>query len=101
MVEARYAGESSDAIPADRLVLDPIPLNAVTSDRISNGLVEPRSVLYLRPGKYKLSYTDADARQLFARDVTIRDRDAARPSDLADPPQPAQPAESTTTPQGE
>ena len=101
MVEARYADESSDAIPADRLVLDPIPLNAVTSDRISSGLVEPHSVLYLRPGKYKLTYTDADARRLFARDVTIRDRDAARPSDLADPPQPAQPAESATTTQGE
>ena len=101
MVEARYAGEGSDAIPADRLVLDPIPLNAVTSDRISNGLVEPRSVLYLRPGKYKLTYTDADARLLFARDVTIRGRDAARLSDLADPPQPAPPAESATTIQGE
>ncbi|MBT2144856.1 MULTISPECIES: hypothetical protein [unclassified Rhodanobacter] len=101
MVEARYADEGSDAIPADRLVLDPVPLNAVTSDRISNGLIEPRSVLYLRPGKYKLTCTDADARQLFAQDVTIRDRDAARPSDLADPPQPAQPAESATTPKGE
>ena len=100
MVEARYADESSDAIPADRLVLDPIPLDAVTSDRISNGLVEPHSVLYLRPGKYKLTYTDADARLLFARDITIRGRNAAL-SDLADPPQPAQPAESATTIQGE
>lgn len=100
MVEARYADEGSDAIPADRLVLDPIPLNAATSDRISNGLVEPRGVLYLRPGKYKLTYTDADARLLFARDVTIRDGNPARPSDLADPLQPAQPAESATTTQG-
>lgn len=101
MVEARYADESSDAIPADRLVLDPIPLNAVTSDRISNGLIEPHSVLYLRPGKYKLTYTDADARQLFAMDVTVKDKDAARSSDLADPPQSAQPTESATKPHRE
>jgi hypothetical protein len=101
MVEARYADEGSDAIPADRLVLDPIPLNAVTSDRVSNGLIEPHSVLYLRPGKYKLTYTDADARQLFAMDVTVKDKDAARSSDLADPPQSAQPTESTTQPHRE
>jgi len=101
MVEARYADEGSDAIPADRLVLDPIPLNAVTSDRVSNGLIEPHSVLYLRPGKYKLTYTDADARQLFAMDVTVKDKDAARSSDLADPPQSAQPTESATRPHRE
>ncbi|MBQ4854015.1 hypothetical protein IMW82_04955 [Rhodanobacter sp. B2A1Ga4] len=100
MVEARYADEGSDAIPADRLVLDPLPLNAVTSDRISNGLIEPHSLLYLRPGKYRLTYTDADAHQLFARDVTIRDGDAAPPSDLVDPPPPAPPAESASTTQG-
>jgi hypothetical protein len=97
MVEARYAGEGADAIPADRLVLDPLPLNATTSDRISNGLIEPHSLLYLRPGKYRLTYTDADAHQLFASDITIRDGDAAPSSALVDPP----PAESTTTIQGE
>lgn len=96
MVEARYAGEGADAIPADRLVLDPLPLNPTTSDRISNGLIEPHSLLYLRPGKYRLTYTDADAHQLFANDVTIRDGDAAPSSGLVDP----SPAESTTTTQG-
>ena len=71
LVEARYADEGADAIPADRLVLDPVPLNATTSDRISNGLIEPNSELYLRPGKYNLSWSAANSRVLFQQDIRI------------------------------
>ena len=71
LVEARYANEGADAIPADRLALDPVPLNATTSDRISNGLIEPNGELYLRPGKYTLTWTAADSRVLFQQDIRI------------------------------
>ena len=88
LVEARYADEGEDAIPADRLVLDPVPLNAVTIDRISNGLLGPSSELYLRPGKYKLTYTDADSHLLFSQDMTIPDggMETDQPSDHPNPP---------------
>lgn len=102
LVEARYANEGDDAIPADRLVLDPVPLNAVTIDRISNGLLGPSSELYLRPGKYRLTYTDADAHQLFAQDLTIPggDADASSSLDRPDPPQQPPKATSATKPAG-
>ena len=86
LVEARYADEGADAIPADRLVLDPVPLNATTSDRISNGLIEPNSELYLRPGKYTLTWSAADSHALFQQDIRIpqqRETPSAVPSEPA------------------
>lgn len=83
LVEARYTSEGSDAIPADRLALDPVPLNAVPSDRISNGLREPAGDLYLRPGTYHLSYTDADDQVQFQQDITVTPADAAPDSATA------------------
>ena len=74
LVEARYADEGPDATPADRLALDPLPLNTVTSDRVSNGLIVPVSDLYLRPGKYKLTYSDSHANVLFQQDITVTDK---------------------------
>jgi len=76
LVEARYADEGEDAIPADRLALDPLPLNTVTSDRVSNGLIVPVSDLYLRPGKYKLTYSDSHDNVLFQQDITVTDNSA-------------------------
>ncbi len=87
LVEARYADEGADAIPADRLVLDPVPLNATTSDRIGNGLIEPSSELYLRPGKYTLTWTAADSRVLFRKDIRI----PANPAEPAVTSAPASP----------
>jgi len=84
LVEARYASEDDDAIPADRLVLDPVPLNALPSERITSDAMTPFSELYLRPGKYRLTYTDANATRLFSRRVTISDRDGASPEDRED-----------------
>lgn len=71
LVEARYADEGADAIPADRLILSQLPLNATTADRVSNGVLIPDSELYLRPGKYHVTYTDAGARELYSKDITI------------------------------
>lgn len=73
LVEARYADERADAIPADRLILSQLPLNATVSDRVSDGLRVPVSELYLRPGKYRLTYSDAGARELYGKDITVSD----------------------------
>ena len=74
LVAARYADEGDDAIPADRMVLDPVPLNAVPSDRVRAGGAAPFSEIYLRPGKYRLVYSDEDNVTLFSQNVTVRDR---------------------------
>ena len=92
LVEARYASEGDDAIPADRLVLDPVPLSALSSERVVTDTRVPFSELYLRPGKYRLTYTDADATRLFSRSITIRKGNEAsaphRDDAAADPPTP-------------
>lgn len=56
VVEARYANESDDAIPADRYVL-------LTDNTINS--------LYLWPGEYKISSRDRDGRKLSERRVTV------------------------------
>ncbi|GAB2543819.1 hypothetical protein [Rhodanobacter koreensis] len=96
LVEARYANEADDAIPADRLALDPVPLNAVPMDRIKYMSGPPFSELYLRPGKYRLTYSDTDSRSLSALDITIPGGDADKASDQTGPAQPSSPAKTGT-----
>ena len=91
LVQARYADESADAIPADRLVLDPVPLNTVLYEHINNGHTAPSSELYLRPGKYKLTFVAEDAGLLYQQDITVGEQPTA------DAP-PAQPGPSQTVP---
>ena len=81
LVEARYADEGADAIPADRMALDPVPLDAVTSEKVSNGFIMPVSELYLRPGKYRLTYSDQDAQLLFQQEITVPENGAAASPD--------------------
>ena len=85
LVQARYADEDADAIPADRLVLDPIPLNTIVHEHITNGHTSPTSELYLRPGKYKLTYTAEDASMLYQQDITVGDQAAEAPPAKPDP----------------
>lgn len=73
LVEAHYADEGDDAIAADRAVLDPVPLNAIPSDRVKSGSIAPFSDLYLRPGKYRLTYKDANDSMLFSQNITVKD----------------------------
>lgn len=77
LVEARYADEGDDAIPADRLVLDPVPLNALPGERVTNAALPPYGELYLRPGKYRLTYTDVDATRLYSHNITVGTGDEA------------------------
>ncbi|MFI4921488.1 MAG: hypothetical protein ACHQAZ_07590 [Gammaproteobacteria bacterium] len=85
IVEARYADEGDDAIPADLMVLDPVPLNAVEDERIRFHQGAPVSDLYLRPGKYRLTYSDQDAHQLVRQDIIVPGGNQAAPSDHPDP----------------
>ena len=71
MVAARYADEGADAIPADRMVLDPVPLNASMTDRIRQGQGAPAGELYLRPGQYNLTIVNENDEQIFARNITV------------------------------
>jgi hypothetical protein len=71
LVEAHYADEGMDAIPADLVAMDPVPLSATQQDHIRFHQGAPISQLYLRPGRYKLTYTDQTTRLLFQQDVTI------------------------------
>ncbi|NCT68241.1 MAG: hypothetical protein GXC76_11470 [Rhodanobacteraceae bacterium] len=60
LIEARYADEGEDAIPADRLVFDPYSTGIAVRDRVrTSSDVVPTSELYLRPGRYRISARDA------------------------------------------
>jgi hypothetical protein len=66
-------------------VLDPTPLNTVLHEHINNGHTAPTSELYLRPGKYKLTFTGADAGMLYQQDITVGDQPADAPPAKPDP----------------
>lgn len=83
LVEARYAGESDDAIPADRLVLEAAVQNLTPDSRITvnrNVVVEE---LYLRPGNYVVT-TRSDNNHLLNR-LTIKVADGGS-SETVPPP---------------
>ncbi|HKR75505.1 MAG TPA: hypothetical protein VJR95_02510 [Rhodanobacter sp.] len=72
LVEARHADESDDAIPADRMVLDQVPLVGTLNVQVTvNSLGVPGSDLYLRPGKYRLRFSAEDGRQLYHQNITV------------------------------
>jgi len=71
LIEARYASESDNAIPADRVVLNPTEKADRLEDRLVKGHGEARADIYLRPGKYRISGTDEANRVLFRQDVTV------------------------------
>jgi len=79
LIEARYAGEGDDAVPADRTVLNVIEPNAPENQRILAGHGDASSRLFLRPGQYRIRATDRNNRQLLARDITVGAATAAAP----------------------
>jgi hypothetical protein len=84
LIEARYAGEGEDAVAADRMVLDVIPLTTVGEIKVttSGSNVTPSGELYLRPGNYRLSVTDENNSTITRQSITVR---AAAPLAAADP----------------
>ena len=71
LVEARYADEGDDAIPADRLLLDPALMNSESSHRFNAPKTHSIGNLYLRPGNYKLRFVDSEDHVIFRRKITV------------------------------
>src|SRR6185437_10347674 len=74
LVAARYADEGEDAIPADRMVLDPVPLTVINDIKITNGDYSiPIGQLYLRPGqRYRLTISDERGARIGSETITVR-----------------------------
>lgn len=70
LVEARYASEGEDAIPADRLILGG-PASPAQGERRTRG------VLYLFPGRYRLRACDSDNHVLSATIIDVAAADQA------------------------
>lgn len=68
LIEARYSNEGPDAIPADRILLDQVPILVSLSGvpAYSSTQAVPSGDLYLRPGSYELSFI-ADGDKVFHR----------------------------------
>lgn len=79
LIEARYADEGNDAIPADRMVLDPVPLTATVNDRVRQGQGAPMGELYLRPGKYDLDISIEDGSTVFRQSITVPEKGSDKP----------------------
>jgi hypothetical protein len=72
MVAARYADEADDAIPADRMVLDPIPLTTIDDIKVTQGdYSTPIGQLYLRPGDYVLTVMDESGHMINRQNIRI------------------------------
>lgn len=71
LIEARYANEGDDAIPADRLVLDPVKSAEGLRDRLTVRAAQTRGNLYLRPGTYHIIGVNEDNNTMFRQDVVI------------------------------
>jgi hypothetical protein len=71
LIEARYVKEGEDAIPADRLVLDPIAGAERLQERVIQRRAETHGSLYLRPGTYHMMGQDTGGHVLFREDITV------------------------------
>lgn len=72
LIEARYADEADDAIPADRMVFDPPPRHARSRSGLRPANGASSGELYLRAGQYRLQATDAEGHVLTRRNINIR-----------------------------
>jgi len=72
LIEARYADEGADAIPADRLVLAPMAVGNFPGYSVPFVRNTPSGDLYLRPGKYRLTYQDDNGHRWGRREITVR-----------------------------
>lgn len=72
LLEARYADEPDEAIPADRVVFDPAHAARTTRDRVRTSAdAEPTTDLYLRPDRYRLTARSTDNRVLGRRTIDV------------------------------
>lgn len=72
LIEARYADEKDDAVPADRLVFELTTASSNAQERVrTSSDAVPSGDLYLRPGRYRIVARDAGNRQLASTTATI------------------------------
>jgi hypothetical protein len=71
LIEARYANEGEDAIPADRLVLNVIDANTPIQQRVLGNHGSAQGRLYLYPGSYHLTAFDHNNRVLTSSTISI------------------------------
>ncbi len=72
LIQARYASEGDDAIPADLMLLDPPPDPAPPLQQMNRTPGQRDGELYLRPGRYRVHATDADGHALGSRAIDVR-----------------------------
>lgn len=74
LVEARYADEGADAIPADRLLLErpSSGLYRYSVPLYTGAQATPSGQLYLRPDKYRLTATAEDGSVVSAVEIVVR-----------------------------
>ncbi len=91
LVSARYADEGDDAVPADRMVLDPVSLMTINDIKISTGDYQiPVEELYLRPGyRYRLTITDENGHVLGRSTIKVERPPAGASAQGMDPGSPA------------
>lgn len=71
LIQAFYADENDDSVPADRAILNVVDPTASIAQRILTDHGNAKSQLFLRPGKYRITATDLNDHRLFARDITV------------------------------
>lgn len=73
LVEARYSDEGPDAMPADRMLLEQVPLSVSVSQVALYSSTQgiPSSDLYLRPGKYELDFVGSNDRILHKEELVV------------------------------
>jgi hypothetical protein len=79
MVAARYADEGDDAIPADRMVLDPVSLMTIDDIKVTSGNYSiPTGQLYLRPGhRYRITVSDGEGKIIGGTTIEVGNPSAA------------------------
>lgn len=79
MISARYASDGDNAIPADRIVLDPVSLLTIDEVKITHGdYSTPIGTLYLRPDqRYRLTITDEAGKQIGRSLIAVQQPSAA------------------------
>ncbi|MBL8299119.1 MAG: hypothetical protein JNN30_12340 [Rhodanobacteraceae bacterium] len=71
LVEARYASEGDDAIPADRIVIGLQDSSLTGSERKFRKVNDLRTDLYLRPGRYRVRASGADNQIVNTQIITV------------------------------
>src|SRR5574337_856469 len=91
MVAAFYADEGEDAIPADRMVLDPVPLMTIDDIKITSGNYSiPTGQLYLRPDqRYRLVISSERGQRIGSQTITVKSSDKSLTSAPPDSPRAA------------